>query len=214
LWYCRLFKGQEEDELKQIFEGAFSQGLRNTLGLGLRSVYLLFGVKVELEQITEEKMLRSTSDADLMMTILYPRASAIRWPRRSKMLWDLCDDKSAFPAAIFWKIGGDICRQLYQDRGRSPVLSHHSWSLCLVGLGDKWRKLFVGRIPSGAQLKGLLIRIAMIGGGYVGLVSGACFAEFGSEVAVVERNSAKLKSLHSGDCRSSSRGLRTWWPRT
>jgi UDP-N-acetyl-D-mannosaminuronate dehydrogenase len=32
----------------------------------------------------------------------------------------------------------------------------------------------------------ILARIAMIGGGYVGLVSGACFAEFGSEVAVVE----------------------------
>ena len=32
----------------------------------------------------------------------------------------------------------------------------------------------------------------MIGGGYVGLVSGACFAEFGCEVAVVETDPAKL----------------------
>jgi UDP-glucose 6-dehydrogenase len=30
------------------------------------------------------------------------------------------------------------------------------------------------------------VRIAMIGGGYVGLVSGACFAKFGSDVANVE----------------------------
>jgi len=43
------------------------------------------------------------------------------------------------------------------------------------------------------------MRIAMIGGAYVGLVSGACFAEFGSEVAVVESDPARLKSLHSGD---------------
>ena len=39
------------------------------------------------------------------------------------------------------------------------------------------------------------MRIAMIGGGYVGLVSSACFAEFGSEVSVVEVDGAKLKAL-------------------
>ena len=42
------------------------------------------------------------------------------------------------------------------------------------------------------------MRIAMIGGGYVGLVSGACFAEFGVEVAVVEVDEAKLAALHEG----------------
>jgi UDPglucose 6-dehydrogenase len=42
------------------------------------------------------------------------------------------------------------------------------------------------------------VRIAMIGGGYVGLVSGACFAEFGSEVAVVEVDAIKLKALRTG----------------
>ena len=38
----------------------------------------------------------------------------------------------------------------------------------------------------------------MIGGGYVGLVSGACFAEFGTDVSVVETDPAKLKALQSG----------------
>ncbi len=38
----------------------------------------------------------------------------------------------------------------------------------------------------------------MIGGGYVGLVSGACFAELGNEVAVVEVDAAKLDSLRHG----------------
>jgi UDPglucose 6-dehydrogenase len=42
------------------------------------------------------------------------------------------------------------------------------------------------------------LRIAMIGGGYVGLVSGACFAEFGNEVAVVEADRDKLDVLQSG----------------
>ena len=41
------------------------------------------------------------------------------------------------------------------------------------------------------------MRIAMIGGGYVGLVSGACFAKFGSNVAVVEADPAKLKALRT-----------------
>ncbi len=42
------------------------------------------------------------------------------------------------------------------------------------------------------------MRIAMVGGGYVGLVSGACFAEFGNEVAVVEADAAKLEALLNG----------------
>ena len=42
------------------------------------------------------------------------------------------------------------------------------------------------------------MKIAMIGGGYVGLVSGACFAEFGVDVYVVERDPAKLGMLNDG----------------
>ena len=42
------------------------------------------------------------------------------------------------------------------------------------------------------------MRIAMIGGGYVGLVSGACFAEFGIDVTVVEVDAKKLDALRSG----------------
>src|SRR4051794_20593661 len=38
----------------------------------------------------------------------------------------------------------------------------------------------------------------MIGGGYVGLVSGACFAEFGTEVTVVETDAHKLAALREG----------------
>ena len=38
----------------------------------------------------------------------------------------------------------------------------------------------------------------MIGGGYVGLVSGACFAAFGTEVAVVEADTVRLQALQQG----------------
>ena len=39
----------------------------------------------------------------------------------------------------------------------------------------------------------------MIGGGYVGLVSAACFAEFGLDVAVVEKDSNRLNALKQGN---------------
>jgi UDPglucose 6-dehydrogenase len=42
------------------------------------------------------------------------------------------------------------------------------------------------------------VRIAMIGGGYVGLVSGACFAEFGVDVALVEADPGRLGALRAG----------------
>ena len=38
----------------------------------------------------------------------------------------------------------------------------------------------------------------MIGGGYVGLVSGACFAEFGMDVTIVEADDLKLGALKEG----------------
>jgi UDPglucose 6-dehydrogenase len=42
------------------------------------------------------------------------------------------------------------------------------------------------------------MRIAIIGTGYVGLVSGACFSEFGVEVACVDQDHAKITRLQQG----------------
>ncbi len=42
------------------------------------------------------------------------------------------------------------------------------------------------------------MRIAMIGTGYVGLVSGACFSEFGHQVACVDKDAGKIESLKAG----------------
>ena len=42
------------------------------------------------------------------------------------------------------------------------------------------------------------MRIAMIGTGYVGLVSGACFAEFGLEVVGVDKDAGKIEMLEEG----------------
>lgn len=43
------------------------------------------------------------------------------------------------------------------------------------------------------------MRIAMIGSGYVGLVSGACFSEFGTEVVCVDQDAAKIERLKRGE---------------
>ena len=43
------------------------------------------------------------------------------------------------------------------------------------------------------------MRIAMIGAGYVGLVSGACFSEFGAEVACVDVDADRIARLARGE---------------
>src|ERR1700724_2484402 len=43
------------------------------------------------------------------------------------------------------------------------------------------------------------MRIAMIGTGYVGLVSGACFADFGHQVTCVDKDGDKVEGLRRGE---------------
>ena len=42
------------------------------------------------------------------------------------------------------------------------------------------------------------MRVAMIGSGYVGLVSGACFADFGHHVVCVDKDPTKIERLNAG----------------
>jgi UDPglucose 6-dehydrogenase len=42
------------------------------------------------------------------------------------------------------------------------------------------------------------MKITIVGAGYVGLVSGACFAEFGFEVTCVDKDAAKIDALNQG----------------
>ncbi|MDR5652342.1 UDP-glucose dehydrogenase family protein [Ruixingdingia sedimenti] len=43
------------------------------------------------------------------------------------------------------------------------------------------------------------MKIAMIGTGYVGLVSGVCFSDFGHEVVCVDKDAAKIARLEAGE---------------
>ena len=42
------------------------------------------------------------------------------------------------------------------------------------------------------------MKIAMIGTGYVGLVSGVCFSDFGHDVICVDKNAEKIAQLQAG----------------
>jgi UDPglucose 6-dehydrogenase len=43
------------------------------------------------------------------------------------------------------------------------------------------------------------MRVAMIGAGYVGLVSGACFADFGHDVICIDKDAKKVAALNGGE---------------
>ena len=43
------------------------------------------------------------------------------------------------------------------------------------------------------------MRIAMIGTGYVGLVSGVCFSDFGHDVICVDKDPSKIDRLNAGE---------------
>ncbi len=43
------------------------------------------------------------------------------------------------------------------------------------------------------------MQIAMIGSGYVGLVSGTCFSEFGHDVTCVDKDGDKIARLRDGE---------------
>src|SRR5499433_2189139 len=44
------------------------------------------------------------------------------------------------------------------------------------------------------------MRIAVVGSGYVGLVAGACFAELGHHVLLVDNDEHKIAALQRGEC--------------
>ena len=51
------------------------------------------------------------------------------------------------------------------------------------------------------------MRIAMIGTGYVGLVSGVCFSDFGHDVVCVDKQAEKIDMLNRGEAPIYEPGL-------
>lgn len=59
-------------------------------------------------------------------------------------------------------------------------------------------RLAVSIGPYGQAMEGPM-RLMMIGTGYVGLVSGACLADFGHQVICVDKDAAKVEALRRGE---------------
>jgi lactate dehydrogenase-like 2-hydroxyacid dehydrogenase len=53
--------------------------------------------------------------------------------------------------------------------------------------------------PSFLQRKAYLMRISMVGTGYVGLVTGACLSDFGHEVVCIDKDAAKIAALRRAE---------------
>src|SRR6266699_6815457 len=51
------------------------------------------------------------------------------------------------------------------------------------------------------------MRVALIGTGYVGLVSGACLADFGHQVTCIDKNAEKIAGLGRGEMPMFEPGL-------
>ncbi len=52
------------------------------------------------------------------------------------------------------------------------------------------------------------MKIAMIGTGYVGLVSGACVADFGHQVTCIDKDASKIDGLNAGEIPIFEPGLK------
>jgi len=57
------------------------------------------------------------------------------------------------------------------------------------------------------------MKIAVVGTGYVGLVTGACFAEMGNDVICVDKDAVKVERMRAGECPIYELGLPEMLPR-
>src|SRR5205807_10633547 len=90
------------------------------------------------------------------------------------------------------------CGKASAAGARGPLRPRrHNLPLCPTSSGAIGGAVLKARRTPGSR--DLRMHVAMIGTGYVGLVSGACFADFGHTVTCVDKDAAKITALQSGE---------------
>jgi UDPglucose 6-dehydrogenase len=76
---------------------------------------------------------------------------------------------------------------------------------CIYWIASSSGKPYKNHLNS--KLEGFSMKIAVVGTGYVGLVTGTCLAEVGHEVTCVDIDEEKIKTLNNGGCPIFEPGL-------
>jgi UDPglucose 6-dehydrogenase len=87
----------------------------------------------------------------------------------------------------------------YSGFNRLNAIGENTSGWWLSRLGNASAMQALGRIRLTIFATETDMRVAMIGTGYVGLVSGACFADFGHDVTCVDKVAGKIAALEKGD---------------
>lgn len=94
--------------------------------------------------------------------------------------------------SLYFDGGLSVGRDTTSARLGLPCRENRILSECLVGLARRWGTL--GK----SEQKSRIMKIAVVGTGYVGLVQGTCLAESGNDVVCVDKIAAKVEGLRRG----------------
>ncbi len=103
------------DEREGLLRHAESQGLADTLLLGIRSADLLLANSAGPLSDLARLACPGIRDDDLRDMVLAPWSQRIRWPHRRDMLWQLCGRKPArYVSEITWAASAEVVRRIFE----------------------------------------------------------------------------------------------------
>ncbi|WP_027142860.1 nucleotidyltransferase family protein [Mesorhizobium sp. WSM3626] len=110
----------DEADQQRVLDAAVSQGLEDTLLLGLRAADVLLGGTGTLLSERAKPILSRIGNEDLFNMVIAPWLLSLRWPQRRTVLWELCGRAPVrYLAEVGWAASADISRRIF-ERPASP----------------------------------------------------------------------------------------------